>query len=136
MIPICVDPKKIDDIWPHVEPLISRAFANNRGDDDASIAYSDLKSGDALLWIVWDEEFKIVAAAATTKIFLSSHRGKICLITSCSGIGVHKWVRCVEAIEDYAKAEQCKSIRFSGRRGWKHYFPDWQEPWLVLEKQL
>ncbi len=137
MIPLCVDPAKIDEMWPHVRSLIEMAFWAGRGDDSVDAIYQELKVQKSLLWIVWDDDNKQIACAVTTRLILTD-RGKICLITSCGGNQIEQWLKFLSEIEKYAKEEGCKFIRFSGRRGWIFYFKceGWEEPWITLEKQL
>lgn len=137
MTAICVAPDRIGEIWPHVRAFVEAAFAECRGDDDAELVHDDLAAGRALLWIAWDDAGKRIVAASTTKL-LDVKRGKVCLITSCGGRGVgsNRWVHLISDIESYAKAEGCKYVRFEGRRGWQAIFPEYEQPWIVLEKRL
>lgn len=135
LTPVCVDPTLIDQFWPHVKSFIDMAFWSGRGDDDSSSVYKDLKQQFALLWIVWDDEEKHITAAVITKI-LNVPRGKVCLIAACAGNKMNKWLHFLDVIEQYARAEECEFIRFSGRRGWVHHFRGWREPWVTLEKEL
>lgn len=130
---ICVDPAKIDDIWMHVKHFIEAAYMNGRGDDDADITKADLDRGGSLLWVVWDG--KGLLAAAATK--LCTYRGRrICVITSCGGREIGKWIKFIADIEQYAKSEKCDAIRVMGRPGWKAFLKNYTEPWICLEKEL
>jgi hypothetical protein len=132
---LCVDPARIEEIWPHVVEFIAAAFDNGRGDDCADDVHGDLLAQRALLWVVWDGEAIIVAA--TTKL-INTARGLICVITSCGGreMGIERWRIAIKPIEDYAKREGCAFIRVEGRRGWQAVFPDYREAWVALEKRL
>jgi len=132
---MCVDPDQLDKVWPHVSSFIQMAFWSGRGDDNADIIYEDLKKRTSLLWVVWDDDDKIIIAAGTTKLF-NVPRGRVCVITSCAGNRLDQWIKFFYKIEEYARAEGCKYVRLTGRRGWRHYFPNWSEPWITLEKEL
>lgn len=133
---LCVSPDLIPEIWPHVRHFIEDAFLNGRGDDDPQIIHRDLLSGHSLLWIVWDSEQRQIIAAATTKV-LDVERGKVCVITACGGIEIGRWKRDgLAAIEAYARHEGCKFVRIEGRKGFARLFPDYRQPWIVLEKRL
>ena len=132
---LCVDPARIDEIWPHVAEFIAQAFWNGRGDDDAETVLADLKSGHSLLWIVWAQDETRILAAATTKL-INVARGRICRITACGGRDLKRWKACIADIETYAKAEGCDHVRIEGRRGWQMILPDYAQPWIVLEKPL
>lgn len=135
MTPLCVAPGMVPDIWPHVREFIEAAFAHDRGDDDAEIVHADLLSGGSLLWVAWDDERKRIIAAATSKL-IKVRRGLICCITSCGGIDIDRWSSCLAAIEAYAKDEGCTLMRIEGRKGFARVFPDYTQPWIVLEKRL
>lgn len=130
---LCVDPARIDDVWPYVSRFIASAFWRDRGDDDAEIVLADLKAQRALLWIAWDGD--AIIAAATTKL-IEVARGRACLVTSCGGDALRRWKSCLAEIESYARDEGCRVVRFEGRKGWQAFFPDYVQPWIVLEKQL
>jgi hypothetical protein len=42
----------------------------------------------------------------------------------------------ITGLEDFANAEGCIAIRMEARKGWAAIFPDYHEPWIVLEKRL
>lgn len=137
MTPVCVDPDLIDQFWPHVKSLIEMAYWSGRGDAGADAVYQDLKARRALLWIVWDDDQKTIACATVTQLF-SFERGKTCIIVACAGNQMDRWLCLLSVLEKYAKDEDCKYIRFSGRRGWIFHFQclGWREPWVTLEKEL
>lgn len=132
---VCVDPERIEEIWPHVETLIARSVMTGLGDDTLEDIQSDLLCGDALLWIVWEKPPGRLLAAATTKLFTTS-RGKICVITSCAGRDLDKWKQFIRQIEQYAIDEGCGLFRMYGRPGWKRVFEDYSEPYVTIEKAL
>lgn len=130
---ICVDPAQIDRIWLHVEPFIARAYQHSMGDDDGSSINADLKSRNALLWIVWDG-IGILAAAVTKLVTVPGK--KLGVITCVAGRDLHRWQHFIRDLERYFKAEGCTHVRMHGREGWKRIFPDYHEPWATLEKVI
>lgn len=132
---VCVDPDRLDEVWPHAGPVIGRAFDRIDGDDSLDDLLNDLHLRRALLWIAWDGT-EIVAAAATK--LLKVARGTVCAIVACGGhdMSPGRWRAAIALIEGYARAEGCCVIRFEGRRGWKMMFPDYREVWIALEKRL
>lgn len=132
---LCVDPERIDEVWPHVAEFIEGAHARMGGDDAADVVLNDIHLRHAQLWITWDGG-AIIAAAATK--LLKVARGTICVITHCGGrdMGPQAWRKCIGPIEDFARAEGCCALRFEGRRGWAAVFPDYREAWVALEKRL
>lgn len=130
---VCVDPKRIDEIWPHVSGFLASAFERGIGDDDLESLKQDLDARQSLLWVVWDG--KGLLAAATTKL-LKMPTKKLCVISACGGRELRRWRRFIAELESYAKAEGCDAFRMMGRPGWKAVFPDYREPWVCLEKGL
>jgi hypothetical protein len=132
---VCVHPVAIEDIWPHARGFIESAFARERGDDDANIVLAELKAQTSVLWLVWERDDRAILAALTTKL-IKTPRGIVCQITSCGGVELDRWAGLLAKVEAYAKAEGCMSVRIEGRKGWKGYFPDYNERWVMLEKRL
>lgn len=130
---VCVDPEKVDELWPHVRPFIDAAFDTELGDDNTDSVKADLDARHALLWIVWNGN-KLIAAA-TTKIVRVPAK-KLCIITTCAGQDLSRWLHFLVDMEKYAKAEGCDAMRIMGRRGWKAMLPTYHEPWVCLEKEL
>lgn len=130
---VCVAPGQVDAIWPHVRVFIETAFARGRGDDNAAMIEADVREGRALLWIVWDGSGLL--AAATTKIINAASK-KLCIITSCGGRELPRWLAFIADLETYARREGCNALRIEGREGWAKMFPQYRQPYIVLEKAL
>jgi hypothetical protein len=128
---ICVDPKRVHEIWPHVAELIRTAVKRTNLSHTADIEYDTLH-GDGLLWIAWDETIK---AAATTSL-IRTDRDKVCILTACAGEDMQLWLPLLGKIEAYAKAEGCACVRIYGRKGWARVLKDYQVEQIVLERQL
>jgi hypothetical protein len=133
---VCVNPDKIAAIWPQVSHFIHAAFVTGLGDDTAETVKADLDAARALLWVVWDG--KGLIAAATTKLLLLPNGKKQCLVTSCAGRELHRWIGFIAELEAYAKSEGCATFRMMGRHGWKSWLREYGyvEPWACLEKEL
>jgi hypothetical protein len=132
---VCVDPSKIAEMWPHVAPLLRKAF-----DRTGFCLFSDLErdalDGKALVWIAWNGE-SIEAAAATA--LHPTDAGLVCAILACGGdneANLHDWLPLLGIIERYAQAEGCKRMRLVGRKGWLKALDGYREKHVVLEKEL
>lgn len=133
---VCIDPEKINLIWPQVSHFIHAAFVTGLGDDTPETVKADLDNKMALLWVVWDG--KGLIAAATTKLMVQPNGRKQCVITSCGGRELPRWIGFIKELEDYARAEGCTQFRMMGRPGWKTWFKEYGyvEPWVCLQKEL
>jgi hypothetical protein len=49
---------------------------------------------------------------------------------------MRRWIRLLEGIEDFARAEGCEATRIMGRRGWARVLTSYQTKRIVLEKDL
>jgi hypothetical protein len=131
---VCVDPERVDEIWPHVKDMLAKAFDGRTSDSTLASTEEALRTGRALLWVVWAEGKKI-EAAATTELW-SMPRRKVCVITACGGSDLEGWKHYMADFEQYARDEFCDVLRIYGRKGWKAVFQDFREPWVTLDKVL
>jgi hypothetical protein len=134
---LCVAPMHVESAWRVVEPLIRAAFESGIGDDDADVVHEDLVVQRSLLWVVVDEAKDEIIAAATTKLVMINRR-KICVITSCAGRELMRWIGFIRNLEDYAKGEGCSIFRMMGRPGWARFFRryGYRQPWIAIERRL
>ena len=128
----CVNPEKIDEIWPRVSYYIQDSLKHGSGEDTLETLHQKLTSGLALLWIAFDGD---IHGAATTELVTIAGR-KLCVISTCGGRHIETWGHCIRDLEAFAKDEQCSAVRIVGRSGWKKLFGDYKEPWICLEKEL
>lgn len=134
---LCVDPARVEEIWPHVEEFITSALWRSPDGDKPTDALSELTSGRLLLWVVWAEdasELQLLAAATTRLIDIAT--GRICVITACGGRKLERWKQFIADIEKYARDEGCVELRLMGRKGWARMLPDFREPFALLIKDL
>ncbi len=111
---LCVDPAQAAEFWPHVAPLIEQAC--RRGLHDFAGAEQSVRSGAALLWIVWDQAE--IVAALTTELHRINGR-KLCFIATLGGKQRERWLHLIEGIESYARTEDCAAVIIMGRSGWQ-----------------
>jgi hypothetical protein len=129
---VCVDPKRVGEVWPYVSPLLKAACYRTRLNAFADIE-ADILSGRSLLWMAWSG--RTVEAAVAT-ILINSEAGKVCVITVCGGSDMKRWLPLIERIEAYAKAEGCKRVRIYGRKGWLHVLDGFEEKHVIMDKEL
>ncbi len=129
---ICVDPKKVDLIWPEVSYWIKRAM--ERGDlGTFDRVEDDVLNGHALLWLalVWPD----IEGVAVTQIG-RTEKSKVCTIIACGGRHMSRWLSAIAPIEQYAREQGCDVVRILGRKGWLRALKDYRAPKVVLEKKL
>jgi hypothetical protein len=128
---ICVDPARIDEMWPHVRDKI-RAAVERTGLSSFADIEADVLRGASLVWIAWDG--KEVLAAATTE--LVKPYSKVCVVTACAGHDRDRWLPLFAEIEKYAENEGCSSMRIYGRKGWERVLTGYRAEHVILEKRL
>jgi hypothetical protein len=129
---VCVDPKRVHEIWPHVAPLLKAACIRTGLNAFADIE-ADILSGRGLLWIAWNKQ-AIEAAAAT--VLINSEIGKVCIITACGGNDMPRWLPLIAEIENYARAEACTRVRIYGRKGWLRALDGYGQTHFIMDKEL
>lgn len=134
---LCAAPMQVEGVWRIIEPMIRAAFATGIGDETADDIHEDLVNMRSLLWVVVDELSSEIIAAATTRLVTVSV-GKMCVITSCGGRDLMRWIGFIRDLEDYAKAEGCSIFRMMGRPGWARFFRryGYRQPWIAIERRL
>jgi hypothetical protein len=128
---ICIDPDRIDEMWPHVRDKIRAAVERTELSSFADIE-SDVLTGMQLCWIAWNGSE--IMAAATTQLVKPFH--KVCVLTACSGYDRAQWVPLMAEIEAYAAREGCTHMRIFGRKGWQRVLSGYRIEHVILEKAL
>ncbi|MDP1868255.1 MAG: hypothetical protein Q8L13_18205 [Bradyrhizobium sp.] len=129
---VCVDPKRVHELWPCVSPLLKAACYRTKLNAFEDIE-ADILAGRSLLWVAWNGR-TVVAAVAT--ILINSEIGKVCIITVCGGSDMKRWLPLIDQIENYAKLEGCKRVRIYGRKGWLHVLEGFEERHVIMDKEL
>lgn len=129
---VCVDPEKINEIWPHVEPLLKPAMVRS-GEMFMADLLRSLCDKRMLLWLAWDGA-EIVGTCVTE--LSETINGRICVIVAMGGKDRKRWIHFTKQLEGFALAEKCRAMRLYGRRGWKRVLRDYRETRVILEKEL
>jgi hypothetical protein len=129
---VCVDPARVREVWPHVAARIAQAMRRGRMGDVADVERR-LRSGAALLWLVWDGE-QVLAATVTELAGASGE--KVCTIVACGGKGLARFRHLIGDLERWAAREGCTRMRICGRKGWARVLPDYRVACVIIEKAL
>jgi hypothetical protein len=133
---ICVDPKRVHEIWPHIAPLLRKAILRTGLSAFADIE-RDILEGRALLWVAVSGEGSRLAIDAVASTSLQQiDAGKVCVITACVGARMPRWLPLLAGIEDYAREEACSSVRIFGRKGWLRALEGYRAKYVILDKEL
>ena len=129
---VCVDPKRVSEVWPHVSHLLKGACLRTRLNAFEDIE-ADILAGRSLLWLAWNGR-AIESAAAT--ILINSEPGKVCIITVCGGSDMKRWLPLIGQIENYARREGCMRVRIYGRKGWLRVLDGYAQKYVIMDKEL
>ena len=133
---VCVDPKRVREIWPHIAPLLRKATLRTRLSAFADIE-CDILDGRALLWIaVSGKRGRLAIEAVASTSLQQTDRGKVCVITACAGTHMSRWLPLIAGIENYAKDEDCICVRIFGRKGWLRALEGYRAKYIISEKEL
>ena len=129
---VCVDPALVASVLPKVEHWLRAASERTRA-SDWSDDQARIMRGEALLWLMC--RGLALLGAGTTE--LHRFNGDLfCYVTACGGEDRRAWRHLLERIEEYAKAEGCKTVRMLGRKGWARVLDDYAPTLVMLEKGL
>ncbi len=133
---ICVDPKRVHEIWPLAEPLLRRATARTGLTAFCEIE-REILSGDELLWLAVQSagnKVEVIAAASTR--LQQTDTGRVCVITACAGADMQRWLPLISHIEKFASSEGCNCVRIYGRKGWLRVLDGYTQRHVVLDKEF
>lgn len=133
---VCVDPRRVHEIWPVIAPLLRTATARTGLSSFADIE-RDVLAGRALLWLAVSGEGSglTIDAAASTSL-QHTDTGKVCVITACAGANMSRWLPLISGIENYARDEGCRSVRIFGRKGWLRVLDGYRATHIILDREL
>src|SRR5262245_19509859 len=129
---ICIAPDRVAEFLPYARPYLERAAQRSSEASVAAIEGS-LLAGGALLWLVWGQER--LAAIVVTQL-VDTAAGRVCVIVSCAGAAMGRWLSLLERIERYAAEEGCVAVRIYGRKGWARLLPGYTVARFILERRL
>jgi len=125
---VCVDPARVDEIWPHAKHLIRAAIERTNLTPFEHIE-TEVLDGKQLLWLAWNGDS--IEAAATTQLVRP-----VCVLTACAGHQRERWLPLFKQIENYAGNEGCSVMRLYGRRGWERALDGYRVEYVIMEKAL
>jgi hypothetical protein len=120
---------------PVLAPVLDRAVQRNHDRGNVWDALSRARKGLSVVWCALEQDGELLAVCVTELTVYPSGR-KVCEIVYGAGDEMHRWKSLLSVIEEYALAEDCNSVEIRGRPGWGRVFPEYQEVYRVLEKEI
>lgn len=124
---------RVHECWRFIEPMIGKSCDRSRGQVTLDKVYSDLLTGDAVLWIAHRDSQPV--AAGITAIEERSD-GKCCCIRHMGGGDMQSWIGHIETIKEFARFNGCNRVEFEGRHGWKRVVKGAQDVGAIYEVQI
>ena len=136
---VCCPPDRVASLWPAAKDLVSGALERGNSDLGIDAVYKKLIAGVAMLSVIIDDDMQILAAAVTEIISFVGSEDRVCMLTAWAtrpNIDISRDF--LPRFEQYAKEENCKTIRLYGREGWSRFLRNdgYYQPYVVLEKKV
>jgi len=132
-----VQPHDVDRFWNDCAPLLQKALDKGRGESSLMGLRQNLLNGQTQLWIVFEEEQKVIACGISTIIQYELKR--VFRGLYLGGEKVEKWMKEMDSeCEKYALLWGCKDIEWFGRKGWmKKTAPlGYSEGYTIMRREL
>jgi hypothetical protein len=120
---VCIPPDMLGAFWPLLEPWLIKGQLLLTPDLREAVLelrgmLDSVKKNRAWIWAVLEDATHRCHAAMFAELYLEGGEHKTLLISRMGGEKILRWGKALsKAINDYAKAEGCISVRFWGRRG-------------------
>ena len=113
--------------------MMERSFVNGRWLYGLEHVKRDLLNRDKQLWIIVDENAKIIACA-TTRIIVHDLT-KVCEIPELAGGDMRSWLYMEPQLATWAKTQGCSELIGFDRGGWARVL-GWEKVYTVIRKRL
>ena len=127
----------LPSIWEHVAPILDKAVSQSPTLLDIGDVYMGAINKVYIVWVVLDEDKKMVAAIATRKIDYpkSSALG----IEFVGGERMGEWIgMALDKFEEHARMNGCKTLEGYGRKAWGRVLgrQGWNEAYTTYKKDI
>jgi|TARA_R100001086_G_C11769559_1_gene240511 hypothetical protein len=140
MIVYRAEPKYIDVLWPHAEPLLEKAIRRTIGEVGLEDVKGWLKTDRQQLWLILDEEEQEIIVAFTTEIYVyPNHKHLRGHLWGAKRNTMKKWMDIwSEPVERFCKENGISHIETAGRDGWTRALRNkgYKKYYTVLVKEL
>ena len=127
-----VPSEEVDLVWNDVKDLVKKTNDSILNEHDV---YQLLKDGSYTLWLITDDNNKIVTAITMT--ILKYPRDYACKIVTCGGSRINEWLdEFLEKVEIIAKERGCSYLDIDGRAGWSKLLKDFTVDYYTLRKKI
>ena len=132
-----VDHNYVSAIWDQVEPILGKSIATAHGRYTMKSILKEIVNFEQHLWIVFDDDKKIIAALTTR--FLDYPDKRLLAGQFLGGEKIMQWRDpMLETLERWAKDTNCDGVEMTGRRGFTKVLAPhgWMPEYTVFEKMF
>ena len=137
---IPIPKEHLDNMWPHVEPVLQAAVGLTPDRITTQDVYDGASKNFYLIWVVFEEiDSKNVIQAVITTRMIDYPKSKALAIDFVAGTRMKEWLPIVmPTLEELGKSNNCDHIEGYGRRAWYRYLKkyDWNPRHIQYEKRL
>lgn len=129
----------MDPLWPDIVACLRKYCDRFPFEETPDNILRDVIEGDRQMWLVLDEEGKVVLVPITAIETMSATGAKQLLLAECGGTRLKEAMPLLEQIEEWARREhQAERARFVARKGWRDYLEPlgYQAKAVVYDKEL
>ncbi len=128
---------RVKDVWPICKEYID--LGNSKSKDEMTVEdiYDKLLETEMQLWLVYDENSKVISCLTTEVINYPQRR--TCRIVTLGGRDLDTWVdKFLDVLEEWAFAAACDSMETACRKGFIKKLKKfgYEHTYTVLGKEL
>lgn len=113
---VCVDPRRVEDVWCIIGPAVDKAMEHTHAKVPLANVREAIAKGDMQAWVVGEGEY--VFCVAVTQV-LDHGAARTLNIPYLSGVEAECWLKPLyERLQMFAKHYNCDYVEMTARRGW------------------
>ena len=132
-----VDHNYVSAIWNQVEPILGKSLLTAHGRYTMKSILREIVNFEQHLWIVFDDDKKIIAALTTR--FVNYPDKRLLAGQFLGGEKIMQWRDpMLETLERWAKDNNCDGVEMTGRKGFTKVLAPhgWTPEYTVFEKMF
>lgn len=132
-----VDNNYVSAIWDQVEPILGKSLLTAHGRYTMKSILREIVNFEQHLWIVFDDDKKIIAALTTR--FVNYPDKRLLAGQFLGGEKIMQWRdSMLETLERWAKDNNCDGVEMTGRKGFTKVLAPhgWTPEYTVFEKMF
>ena len=132
-----VDHNYVAAVWGQVAPLLEKSIHTAHGRYTMEDILREIVNFEQHLWVVFDDDKKIIAALTTR--FINYPRKRILAGKFLGGERIMRWRDdMLDTLENWARDNHCHGVEMTGRRGFEKVLSShgWTPDYTVFEKMF